>query len=61
MDTSYPFGRHRKFVVYDAIDDCTRIVFSKTYESACLESTKDFIQELIHRMPFSIKTIRTDQ
>lgn len=61
MDTSYPFGRHRKFVVYDAIDDCTRIVFSKSYESACLESTMDFIQELVHRLPFSMKTIRTDQ
>jgi len=61
VDTCYPFGRHRKFVVYDAIDDCTRIVFSKAYESACIESTKDFIDELIRRMPFSIKALRTDQ
>lgn len=61
IDTAYPFGKHRKFVVYDAIDDCTRIVYSKAYESACLESTIDFINELIRRMPFSIKTIRTDQ
>lgn len=61
VDTCYPFGRHRKFVVYDAIDDCTRIVFSKVYESACIESTKDFINELIRRIPFSIKALRTDQ
>jgi transposase-like protein len=61
VDTCYPFGRHRKFVVYDAIDDCTRIVFSKVYENANLENTKKFIKELISRMPFSIKAIRTDQ
>ncbi len=61
MDTCYPYWRHRKFVVYDAIDDCTRMVFSKVYENANLENTKDFINELIHRMPFSIKAIRTDQ
>lgn len=61
VDTCYPFGRHRKFVIYDAIDDCTRIVFSKAYESACVENTKSFINELISKMPFSIKSIRTDQ
>ncbi|HRX63727.1 MAG TPA: helix-turn-helix domain-containing protein [Candidatus Absconditabacterales bacterium] len=61
VDTAYPFGRHRKFVVYDAIDDCTRTVFSKAYESSCIDSTKDFINELIRRMPFSIKSIRTGQ
>lgn len=61
IDTSYPFGRHRRFVVYDAIDDCTRTVFSKAYESACIESTMDFINEIVRRMPFSISAIRTDQ
>jgi transposase InsO family protein len=61
IDTCFPFGKHRKFVVYDAIDDCTRMVYSKAYQSACLESTIDFINELLHRMPFCIKAIRTDQ
>jgi transposase InsO family protein len=61
VDTWYPFGKHRKFVVYNAIDDCTRIVFSKAYESACIINTIDFIMELIRRMPFIIKRIRTDQ
>jgi len=57
----FPFGRHRRFVIYDGLDDCTRIVFSKAYENACIESTRNFIDELIRRMPFTIKAIRTDQ
>lgn len=61
MDTWYPFGYHRKFVIYSAIDDCTRIACSKAYETANIESTKDFINELIIRYPFSIVSIRTDQ
>jgi len=61
VDTWYPFGYHRKFVIYNAIDDCTRIAYSKAYLSANIESTKDFINELIKRYPFSIVSIRTDQ
>jgi hypothetical protein len=61
MDTWYPFGYHRKFVIYSAIDDCTRIAYSKAYESANIESTKNFINELIRKYPFSIVSIRTDQ
>ena len=61
MDTWYPFGYHRKFVIYSAIDDCTRIAYSKAYENANIENTKSFINELIKRYPFSIVSIRTDQ
>jgi len=61
VDTWYPFGRHRQFVIYSAIDDCTRIAYSKAYENANTENTKDFIKELIRRMPFQIRSIRTDQ
>lgn len=61
IDTCYPFGKHRKFVVYDAIDDCTRVVFSRVYENATVENTQKFIAELIKRMPFSVTTVRTDQ
>lgn len=61
VDTRYPFGRHRQFVIYSAIDDCTRIAYSKAYENANTENTKDFIKELIRRMPFQIRSIRTDQ
>lgn len=61
VDTWYPFGRHRKFVIYSAIDDCTRITYSKAYENANIENTKLFINELIRRYPFAIISIRTDQ
>jgi hypothetical protein len=61
MDTSYPFGYHRKFVIYSCIDDCTRMTYSKAYESANIENTKKFIDELLQRYPFGIRSIRTDQ
>lgn len=61
MDTWYPFWRHRKFVIYSIIDDCTRLAYSKAYESACVENTKDFIKEIIKRFQFNILSIRTDQ
>jgi len=61
VDTWFPFGRHRQFVIYSAIDDCTRMAYSKAYENANTENTKDFVKELIKRMPFQIRSIRTDQ
>lgn len=61
VDTWFPFGRQRRFVVYNAIDDCTRMVVSKAYESASLVSTLDFMKEIMTKMPFGIKVIRTDQ
>jgi len=61
VDTWFPFGHHRQFVIYSAIDDCTRIVYSKAYENANTENTKDFIKELIRRFPFAIMSVRTDQ
>lgn len=61
VDTWYPFGYHRKFVIYSAIDDCTRMTYSRAYENANIENTKLFIHELIRRYPFAILSIRTDQ
>ena len=61
VDTWYPFGRHRQFVIYSGIDDCTRMVYSKAYSNANIENTKDFINELLKRYPFAIMSIRTDQ
>ena len=61
VDTWFPFGRHRQFVIYSAIDDCTRRAYSKAYEHANVLNTKDFINELTRRFPFAIISIRTDQ
>lgn len=61
IDTSFPYGRKRKFVIYSAIDDCTRKVFCKSYERHWIRSTKRFLKDLIEYYPFQIKSIRTDQ
>jgi transposase-like protein len=61
MDTSYPYGRHRKFVIYSAIDDCTRMVYTRAYENANLENTKDFIEYILSHRKSKVARIRTDQ
>jgi len=61
LDACYPFGRHRKIVSYDAIDDCSRWVYGKSYSGTeCNELAIRFIDELIARTPFRIRRIRSD-
>lgn len=61
MDTSFPYWRSRKLVIYSAIDDCTRKVYSKAYRRHWLNSTKKFIADLRRESGYLIETIRTDQ
>jgi len=61
VDTSFPYWRNRKFVIYSAIDDCTRKVYSKAYRRHWLNSTKRFIMDLRRNSSYKIETIRTDQ
>lgn len=61
VDTSFPYGRSRKLVIYSAIDDCTRKVYSKAYRRHGLNSTKRFLMELRKKSEYMIETIRTDQ
>jgi len=61
MDTSFPYGRKRNLVIYSAIDDCTRKVYSKAYRRHGLNSTKRFIADLRRKSEYTIETIRTDQ
>jgi putative transposase len=60
MDTKYPFGYKVGRVVYTAIDDASRFVFARAYDTANAENSCDFIQNLIKNVPFLIKKIRTD-
>ncbi len=61
LDACYPFGKYRRIVSYDAIDDCSRWVYGKSYEGReCNELGIRFIRELIRRTPFQIRRIRTD-
>ncbi len=61
LDVCFPFGYARKIFVYDAIDDCTRIVFAKVMTGHNTETTIKFLEELIEKTPFKIEAIRTDQ
>jgi transposase len=61
IDTCYPFGYKQGKVVYSAIDDASRWIFSYTYEIANAINTIDFLEKLIARSPFKIQKVRTDQ
>ena len=60
MDGSYPFGRSRKIVCFDAIDDCSRWVFARLYIMEDAASAIDFVKHLINNVPFRIQRIRVD-
>ncbi|MGQ9611187.1 MAG: integrase core domain-containing protein [bacterium] len=60
MDGCYPFGRARKIVVFDAIDDCSRWVCAKTYTRETTKNAINFVKHLVNRAPFRIQRIRVD-
>lgn len=60
IDVSFPFWRSRKLVVYDGIDDCTRIIWSRSYEGYGTNQSLEFIKYLITTMPINISAVRTD-
>lgn len=60
LDASFPFGRSRKIACFSAIDDCARYVFSKCYSWETTEDAIKFINELVQKAPFNIKSIRID-
>lgn len=41
VDTSFPYWRKRNLVIYSAIDDCTRKVYSRAYRRHCWVQRKD--------------------
>lgn len=60
MDGSYPFGRQRQLVSFDAIDDCSRYVIAKLYTKENAKNAIDFVKYIIPRVPFRIEKIRVD-
>lgn len=61
LDGSYPYGRGRKIICFDALDDCSRWAHGKLY--AGTENTDkaiNFVEELINAAPFRIQRIRID-
>ena len=60
MDGCYPFGRSRKIVGFDAIDDCSRWIYGKLYNREDADSAIDFVKHLVNNVPFRIQRIRVD-
>ena len=60
MDGSYPFGRSRKIVSFDAIDDCSRYVCAKLYNRETAENAIEFVKYMVSKAPFRIQRIRVD-
>lgn len=60
LDVCFPFGRARNERVYDAIDDCSRLLCAKVMSAHTQETSIEFVNYLILAMPFTIKAIRTD-
>jgi transposase InsO family protein len=52
--------RPNRFVQYTAIDDCTRIKFTRLYQERSTYNSIKFLTCIIKRFPFKIKSIRTD-
>ena len=53
-------GTRIKRFQYASIDDCTRIRALKIYEQQTQSSSIDFINHVLDKFPFRIKSIRTD-
>ena len=60
LDACYPFGKGRKLVCFDAVDDCSRWAFSRLYYREDAASAIAFVKQLIQRAPFQIERIRVD-
>lgn len=60
LDACYPFGRARKLVCFDAIDDCSRWVVSNIYSRDNADCAIEFVKYLIKRTPFRIERIKVD-
>ena len=60
LDGCHPFGRNRKLVCFDAIDDCSRWVYGRLYTRDDADSAIDFVKQLIRVAPFTVRRIRVD-
>lgn len=60
MDACYPFGRSRDLASFDAIDDCTRKVFGRAYDTEDDQNAMDFVTELVAHTTFPIREIKVD-
>ena len=60
MDACYPFGRSRDLASFDAIDDCSRRVYGRAYDTENDQNAMDFVTRLVNASPFTIQTLKVD-
>ena len=60
MDACYPFGRSRDLASFDAIDDCSRTIYGKAYDTEDDQNAMDFVTELVKHTPYTIQTLKVD-
>jgi transposase InsO family protein len=53
-------GTGKRLYQFTAIDDCTRIRVLKIYDACNQSSAIRFVDEVIHRLPFRILVVQTD-
>lgn len=66
VDASFPWGYQRNSkwicpVIFTAIDDASRTVYSSIFENHNEQSVLTFLSELLSKVPYPIEAIRTDQ
>ena len=60
VDVTFPYWRRKHIFIYNAIDDYSRRVFSEVKEEYGIVESIEFIRHLVERIPFEVKSIRTD-
>ena len=60
VDVTFPYWRSRQIFVYNAIDDCSRRVYSEVREDFWIRDSMVFVQNMIKRIPIKVEKIRTD-
>ncbi len=53
-------GTRKRLYQFTAVDDCTRIRVLKIFDACNQKTAIQFIDEVIHRLPFRIQVIQTD-
>jgi transposase InsO family protein len=60
LDACYPFGKARKVVSFDALDDCSRYAFGHCYTRETTDNAIRFVRILIAHVPFKVSRLRVD-
>lgn len=53
-------GTSKRFYQFTAIDDCTRLRILTIYDRCNQQTAMRFIDDVVHRLPFRVRVIQTD-